>query len=132
LGRACWGLPVLGYGQQHPGRIDLERAGGRSYFRPIRGVGGNAALRAEGVKMKRPAPEDFDVEVRGGGVEVTFKPTNSHYSFRLLADPEVIDRLGKLDPEPHVRHAGPTNDTDQYSDHEVLAMALGLAREKVR
>ena len=81
--------------------------------------------------MKRPATEDFQVDVREAGVEVTFKPTDSHYSFRLLADPQDIARLGKVDPEPRGRHGGPSNDTGQYRSEEVLATALHLAREKV-
>jgi hypothetical protein len=30
--------------------------------------------------MKRPTESDFEINVTGGGVEVIFKPTKSHYS----------------------------------------------------
>jgi hypothetical protein len=43
--------------------------------------------------MKHPLENDFDTSVTEAGVTVTFKPTNSIYSFYRLADTDdtVID-----------------------------------------
>ena len=58
--------------------------------------------------MKHPVRSEFAVtEV---GVAVTFKPTNSIYSFYRLADTDDIARLGPVSLES-VRHAGPSGDT---------------------
>ena len=40
-----------------------------------------------------PIEADFDVQVREGHVEVIFRPTQSHYSFGVLVDPEYIARF---------------------------------------
>ena len=40
--------------------------------------------------MKHPTPSDFLVEVKEAYVSVIFKPSDSHYSFGRLADPEDI------------------------------------------
>jgi hypothetical protein len=76
--------------------------------------------------MKRPIESDFEITISEAGAEATFNPTQSHYSFYRLADPEDIARLGPLSPR-NVRHAGPTGDTDDYRSEEVQAMALRLA-----
>jgi hypothetical protein len=44
--------------------------------------------------MKHPVRSDFDTAVTEAGVNVTFKPTNSIYSFYRLAESEDIARLG--------------------------------------
>jgi hypothetical protein len=36
--------------------------------------------------VKQPIETDFDVRSHDAGVDVTFRPTESHYSFVLLAD----------------------------------------------
>ena len=41
--------------------------------------------------MKRPTESDFEINVMGGGVEVIFKPTKSHYSYNRLVDEKDID-----------------------------------------
>ena len=48
--------------------------------------------------MKQPIESDFDVRNHDAGVDVTFKPTDSQYSFVLLAD------RGSLSPRASVRH----------------------------
>ena len=48
--------------------------------------------------MKQPIESDFDVRNHDAGVDVTFKPTESQYSFVLLAD------RGSLSPRASVRH----------------------------
>jgi hypothetical protein len=69
---------------------------------------------------------DFDVQVREGGVDVTFKPTESHYSYGLLVDPEDIARLGHLSRSPRARHVN-TGDTGEYPSGDVEATAFRLA-----
>ena len=64
--------------------------------------------------MKQPVESDFDTSVTEAGVTVTFKPTNSIYSFYRLADTDDIARLGPVSPG-RVRHAGPTDDTEDYA-----------------
>ena len=76
--------------------------------------------------MKRPIESDFEINVTGGGVEVTF-----NYSYNRLVDQEDIARFGPISPA-RVRHAGATGDTGDYSSHDVEAMALRLAADAVR
>src|SRR5215470_6220939 len=81
--------------------------------------------------MKRPTESDFEINVTGGGVEVIFKPTKSHYSYNRLVDEKDIARFGPISPA-RVRHAGATGDTGDYSSHDVEAIALRLAADAVR
>ena len=81
--------------------------------------------------MKEPVEKDFIVTRVGAGVLVSFKPTDSHYSFNLLADPEDIARTGPLGPDVRVRHAK-TGDTGEYPSNSVLALARRLAERAVR
>ena len=57
--------------------------------------------------MKQPIETDFDVRNHDAGVDVTFRPTESQYSFVLLAD-------RSLSPRASVRH-GKTGDTGDYA-----------------
>ena len=50
-------------------------------------------LRVAGVPMKHPVRSDFDTAVTEAGINVTFKPTNSIYSFYRLAESEDVARL---------------------------------------
>ena len=43
--------------------------------------------------MKRPVRSDFETAVTEAGVNVTFKPTNSIYSFYRLAESEPLHAL---------------------------------------
>ena len=67
--------------------------------------------------MKHPVKGDFDTAVNEAGVTVTFKPTNSIYSFHRLADSDDIARIGPVSPQ-RVRHAGPTGETGDYVSDE--------------
>ena len=78
--------------------------------------------------MKHPFKSDFDTAVTNAGVTVTFKPTNSIYSFYRLADSEDVARLGPVSLAA-VRHAGPSGDTDDYPSDEVQIMAQHIASE---
>jgi hypothetical protein len=53
--------------------------------------------------VKQPIETDFDVQNHDAGVDVTFRPTESQYSFVLLADRR------SLSPRASVRH-GKTGD----------------------
>jgi hypothetical protein len=78
--------------------------------------------------MKHPVKSDFETYVSEGGVIVTFKPTNSIYSFNRLADTDDVARLGPVSPS-RVRHAGPSGDTKDYAPDEVQDMAQRIAAE---
>jgi hypothetical protein len=78
--------------------------------------------------MKHPERSDFDAAVTEAGVTVTFKPSNSIYSFYRLADTDEIARPGPVWPA-NVRHAGPTGDTNDYPSDEVLNMAQRIAKD---
>jgi hypothetical protein len=79
-----------------------------------------------GSAMKHPTPSDFIVEVSEAHVSVIFKPSDSHYSFGRLADPEDIARYGPLSRSTSVRHGG-TGDTGAYPSDEVAELAHTLA-----
>ena len=81
-----------------------------------------------GSPMKHPVKSDFDTAVTEAGVNVTFRPTNSIYSFYRLADSEDVARLGPVSLE-RVRHAGSSGDTDDYPSDEVQIMAQHIASE---
>jgi hypothetical protein len=66
---------------------------------------------------------DFDVQIREGGVDVTFRPTESNYSYGLLVDPDDIARLGPLSRSPNTRDAK-TGDTGEYPSGDVEATAF--------
>jgi hypothetical protein len=76
--------------------------------------------------MKHPTPSDFVIDVTEAHVSVVFKPSESHYSFGRLADPDDIARYGPLSRSPSVRH-GATGDTGDYPPDEVEALAHTLA-----
>jgi hypothetical protein len=76
--------------------------------------------------MKHPTPSDFIVDVQESHVSVLFKPSDSHYSFGRLADPEDIARYGPLLQSPNVRH-GNTGGHGDYPPDEVAQMAHSLA-----
>jgi hypothetical protein len=67
-------------------------------------------------KVKQPIETDFDVQNHDAGVDVTFRPTESQYSFLLLA----------LSPRACVRH-GKTGDTGDYAAGDVEATAFRVA-----
>jgi hypothetical protein len=82
--------------------------------------------------IRRPIESDFEVVCHASAVEVTFKPTRSHYTFNLLADEKGIARLDRLSPDVHVRHAGVTGDTGEYPSSDVRLMARRLAEQALR
>jgi hypothetical protein len=71
-------------------------------------------------KVKQPIETDFDVQNHDAGVDVTFRPTESQYSFLLLADRR------SLSPRANVRH-GKTGDTGDYAAGDVEATAFRVA-----
>jgi len=68
--------------------------------------------------MKHPARSDFHTVVTAAGVSVTFKPTDSTYSFYRFAETGALSLAG-------VQHAG--RDTDDYPSDEVQDMAQQIA-----
>jgi hypothetical protein len=76
--------------------------------------------------MKHPARSDFDTLVTEAGVSVTFKQTNSIYSFYRLTDPNNIARVGPVS-FAGVQHSG--RGTADYSSDEVQDMARRIASE---
>jgi hypothetical protein len=80
--------------------------------------------------MKHPTPSDFLVEVKEAYVSVIFKPSDSHYNFGRLADPEDIARFGPLSRSPNVTE-GKTGDTGAYPSDAVAHMAHTLAVKAV-
>lgn len=85
----------------------------------------------EKMMRQQPAKADFTVNRKDASVDVLFKPTTSHYSFQLLADPDDIAKHGPVSPSVLVRHAGRTGDTDRYDADAVQRMAHQLATEAV-
>jgi hypothetical protein len=81
--------------------------------------------------MKHPVRNDFDTALTEAGVNITFKPTNSIYSFYRLPESEDVARLGPVSLGP-VRHAGPSGDTSDYSSDEVQEIAQRIASEAAR
>jgi hypothetical protein len=78
--------------------------------------------------MKRPVRSDFDTTVTEAGVRVTFKPTNSIYSFLRLAGTHDIARVGPGSLRS-VRHEESSDDTKGYASDEVLDMAQRIASQ---
>src|SRR5262249_24233336 len=76
--------------------------------------------------MKHPVRSDFHTAVTEAGVTVTFKPTNSTYSFYRLTNANDIARLGAVS-FAGVQHAG--CDTENYPSDEVQEMAQRIASE---
>jgi hypothetical protein len=76
--------------------------------------------------MKHPARSDFATVVTEAGVSVTFRPTNSIYTFYRLTAGEDVARLGPV-AFAGVQHAG--RNTEDYPADEVQAMAQRIASE---
>jgi hypothetical protein len=81
--------------------------------------------------MKHPVRSDFDTAVTEAGVTVTFKPTNSIYSFYRLADTNDPAPLGPVSfagvSLAGVQHAG--RNSGDYIPDEVQDMAQRIASE---
>ena len=71
-----------------------------------------------GRPMKHPARSDFATVVTEASVSVTFKPTNSIYTFYRLTAGEAVTRLGPV-AFAGVQHAG--RNTEDYPADEVQA-----------
>jgi hypothetical protein len=83
---------------------------------------------------KHPAATDFDVVVQVGRrtVSVLFRPTNSHYLFRIVPDASAKPRVGtKL--APHIElHTGTPGDPKPYVESEIFDMSRQLASAAVK
>jgi hypothetical protein len=78
--------------------------------------------------MKHPTEADFTVQKNGSSVIVTFRPTESYYTFPLLPLSERA-KHGKVSRNAKVRHAGKHGDTDRYMEQEVFDLAFRLAEQ---
>jgi hypothetical protein len=75
-----------------------------------------------------PVRSDFHIVVTEAGVSVTFKPTNSVYSFHRLAEANDVGRLGPI-VFAGVLHAG--HNTGNYSADKIQDTAQRIAAEFV-
>ena len=91
--------------------------------RAQRGPQGQAKLQHA---MKHPVRSDFDIVVTEAFVRVTFKRTNSIYSFYRLIDANDIARLGPVS-FVSVQHAG--RGTEDYPSDEVQDMGQRIASQ---
>jgi hypothetical protein len=83
---------------------------------------------------KHPAATDFDVVVQVGRrtVSVVFRPTNSHYLFRIIADAKAKPR-GGTKPAPDIElQAGTPGDPKAYAESEIFDMSRLLASAAVK
>jgi len=79
--------------------------------------------------MKHPDKSDFHTAVTDAGVVVTFKPTNSIYSFYELADSEDIARLSHVSLGS-VRHAGPSGASPRVRGRVVMHCVTSFYKQK--
>jgi hypothetical protein len=77
-------------------------------------------------EIRRPVERDFHTVVTKSGLSVTFKPTNSTYSF--VTDNPVIARLGPVS-FMGVQHG--EHNTEDYNSDEVETMARQVASKHV-
>jgi len=79
--------------------------------------------------MRHPVRSDFHTVVTEASISVTFKPTNSTYSFYRLT---VANDLARFRPISFagIQHAG--RDTEDYPSEEVEEMARQIASEHAR
>jgi hypothetical protein len=83
---------------------------------------------------KHPAANDFDVVVQVGRrtVSVLFRPTNSHYLFRIVADANAKSRA-RAKPAPDIElHTGTPGDPKAYAESEIFDMSQRLASAAVK
>jgi hypothetical protein len=79
--------------------------------------------------MRYPVRSDFHTVVTEASISVTFKPTNSTYSFHRLT---VANDLARFRPISFagIQHAA--RDTEDYASDEVEEMARQIASEHAR
>jgi hypothetical protein len=83
---------------------------------------------------KRPAATDFDVVVQVGRrtVSVLFRPTNSHYLFRIVTDANAKPRVGTKGAPDIELHTGAPGDPKTYVESEIFDMSRQLASAAVK
>src|ERR671919_2118819 len=87
------------------------------------------ARRAPRRAAKKPAATDFDVvvQVGKGRVSVLFRPTNSHYLFRIATDRQAKPRAGAK-PRPDVElDSGAPGAANGYVEADIFRMSEQLA-----
>jgi hypothetical protein len=73
-----------------------------------------------------PSEADFETQVLSSGVNVFFKPTQSHYTFIRLSDDGHVSRSAPLSRDAIVRHNG-SGDTADYEPTQLFEMAYRVA-----
>jgi hypothetical protein len=83
---------------------------------------------------KHPATTDFDVVVQVGKrtVSVLFRPTKTHYLFRVVAGDNAASRAGAKPPAGIELHARTPGYPGRYAESEVLRMSERLASAAVK
>jgi hypothetical protein len=83
---------------------------------------------------RRPAENDFDVvvQVGKGMVSVLFRPTNSHYLYRIVANARAKPRAGAKPGADVELHTGTPGTSNGYVEAEIAAMSVQLASAAAR
>ena len=81
---------------------------------------------SEGQISVAPSETDFETHVLASGVNVFFKPTQSHYIFVRISDGGHVSRSAPLSRDAIVRHAG-LGDTADYDPAQLFEMAFQVA-----
>ena len=81
-----------------------------------------------------PSETDFETHVLASGVNVFFRPTQSHYVFVRISDDGHVSRSAPLSRDAIVRHDGDTADYDPAQlfemAYQVASKAAGDARKQ--
>jgi len=82
---------------------------------------------------RHPAERDFDVVVQVGKrlVSVVFRPTNSHYLFRITADANARPRA-RANASAVEFHAATPGDASGYAESDIRDMSRRLAAAAVK
>ena len=81
---------------------------------------------SEGQVSVTPFETDFETHVLASGVNVFFKPTQSHYIFVHISDDRHVSRSAPLSRDAIVRHDG-SGDTADYDPVQLFEMAYRVA-----
>jgi hypothetical protein len=81
---------------------------------------------SEGQVSVTPSETDFETQVLASGVNVFFKPTQSHYIFVRISDVGHVSRSAPLSRDAIVRHDG-SGDTADYEPTQLFEMAYRVA-----
>jgi hypothetical protein len=87
---------------------------------------GDEPLRKRSAAMKTPIEADFEVtKADDTQIEVTFRPTESRYTFGRQEPSGEVSSVAKV-------HHGPPGDIDGYPKRQVHHLAYHLAEQEAR